>query len=57
MVSIASGIVNRNFKDDLKEKYNSLLDDPDFQKCMIEGTTDSKKVKGRIDLAMEYFLS
>ncbi|CAD7778022.1 MAG: hypothetical protein KBONHNOK_01081 [Candidatus Methanoperedenaceae archaeon GB50] len=56
MVSIASGIINCNFKDNLKEKYDSLMDDPNFQKCLVEGTTDSKKVKGRIDLAMEYFL-
>ncbi|MDY6894094.1 MAG: DUF262 domain-containing protein [Thermotogota bacterium] len=56
MVSIASGIINCNFKDDLKEKYGTLLVDPNFQNCMTEGTTDSKKVKGRIDLAMEYFL-
>jgi len=56
MVSIASGIINFNLKDDLKEKYDTLLDDPNFQDCMTEGTTGSKKVKGRIDLAMEYFL-
>ena len=56
MVSIASGVVNSNFKDDLQSNFYSLLDNPDFQKSMVEGTTDSKKVKTRINLAMNYFL-
>ncbi len=56
MVSIASGVVNSNFEDDLQSKFHSLLNNPDFQKSMVEGTTDSKKVKIRINLAMKYFL-
>ena len=56
MVSFASGIVNRNFKDDLIQEYYSLLEDPDFQMNIVEGTTDPRKVKSRINLAMNYFL-
>jgi len=56
MVSFASGIINSNFKDNLIQEYYSLLDDPDFQSSIIEGTTDPKKVKSRINLAMYYFL-
>lgn len=56
MVSFASGIINSNFKDNLIQEYYSLLDDPDFQSSIIEGTTDPKKVKSRINLAMHYFL-
>ncbi|KAF5422031.1 MAG: hypothetical protein C5S45_02940 [Candidatus Methanocomedens sp.] len=56
MVSVASGILNNNFKDDLQQNYISLLDDQDFQKSIVEGTTDSRKVKLRIDLAINYFL-
>ena len=37
MVSIASGVVNCNFKDDLQNNFHSLIDNPDFQKSMIEG--------------------
>lgn len=56
MVSFASGIVNCNFKDNLIQEYYSLLEDPAFQISMIEGTTDPRKVKARINLAMDYFL-
>ena len=56
MVSFASGIVNCNFKEDLTQEYFSLLDDPVFQISIIEGTTDPKKVKSRINLAIDYFL-
>jgi uncharacterized protein with ParB-like and HNH nuclease domain len=56
MVSIAKGIVDNNFQEDLYEKFESLLKDDEFKECLIEGTTDPRKVKKRIDLAIEYFL-
>lgn len=56
MVSIAKGVDEDNFQEDLYEKYNSLYEDPDFKECIIEGTTDPRKVKLRIELAIEYFL-
>jgi len=56
MVSFASGIVNCNFKDDLIQEYYSLLENPYFQNSIIEGTTDPRKVKSRINLAIDYFL-
>ncbi len=56
MVSFASGMVNCNFKDDLIQEYHSLLEDPGFKISIIEGTTDPKKVKSRINLALDYFL-
>lgn len=56
MVSFASGIANCNFKDDLIQEYYSLLEDSDFQMSIVEGTTDPRKVKSRINLAMDYFL-
>lgn len=56
MVSTAKGVIDDNFQEDLYEKYKSLLKDDEFKECLIEGTTDPRKVKQRIDLAIEYFL-
>ncbi len=56
MVSMAKGIVDKNFKSDLKQQYDSLLENEDFKKSIIEGTTDPRKVKLRINLAKDYFL-
>jgi hypothetical protein len=56
MVSMAKGIVDKNFKSDLKQQYDSLLENEDFKKTIIEGTTDPRKVKLRINLAKDYFL-
>jgi uncharacterized protein with ParB-like and HNH nuclease domain len=56
MVSFAMGIRKNNFSTDLYEKYNNLLNDSDFNNFIIEGTTASKKVRGRINLAIDYFL-
>jgi len=56
MVSMAKGIGDNNFKSNLNQQYHSLLENEDFQKSIIEGTTDPRKVRLRIDLAKEYFL-
>lgn len=56
MVSIAKGVVEDNFQEDLYEKYKSLLNDEDFKESIVQGTTDPRKVKTRIDRAIEYFL-
>lgn len=55
-VSIAKGIINNNFKSNLPQQYNSMLENKDFQKSIVEGTTDPRKVRYRINLAMESFL-
>lgn len=56
MVSFARGIINDNFRNDLIEAYSYLLTDQDFQTSIIEGTTDPRKVRSRINLAIKYFL-
>lgn len=55
MVSFSICLKNNSLVDNILQKYNELLENPEFQDCLIEGTTDARKVKKRIELAIKYF--
>lgn len=55
MVGISVCLNNNNLTDNLGVQHNLLLENPEFQECLIEGTTDHRKVKRRIELAIEYY--
>ncbi len=55
MVGVSNCLKNNNLAEDISEKHKSLLVDAEFQDCLIEGTTDHRKVKKRIDLAIKFY--
>lgn len=55
MVGISICLKQDNLTNNLKEQFDKLLNNAEFQDYLIEGTTDPRKVIGRIKLTIEYF--
>ena len=57
IVGIATRLSNGKIEDleAIKEKYESLLSEPEFQEAYKTNTSDEKVVKGRINLAINAF--
>ena len=55
MIGVYNNLLVGKQLNNIKTIYNRLLEDKTFQNYIIEGTTDKKKVKGRIELAVNYF--
>ena len=54
VVAVSSGIQNESLKDNLKEEVEELVNLYEFQSALIEGSTDPRKVKLRINLAKQH---
>jgi uncharacterized protein with ParB-like and HNH nuclease domain len=57
MITIFEGTHKNNIVENPKEKYLQLLENESFQECLIEGTTDHRKLIKRVNLAKEYLLN
>ena len=55
MVGVCNSLKEGINLDNIKTNYHKLLEDESFKEYIVEGTTDKKKVKGRIELAINYF--
>lgn len=57
VVSISEGITKKNIKNDPISNYEKLIEEGgNFWEYVTTGTTDKKKVKGRIEMAKSAFL-
>ncbi|MCC6582701.1 MAG: DUF262 domain-containing protein [Chitinophagales bacterium] len=57
MVAIAQTIIAGKELKNIKENYQRLIHDDDYKKHVTSGTSGETSVKGRIDLARNYFLN
>ncbi|HMN18420.1 MAG TPA: DUF262 domain-containing protein [Ignavibacteriaceae bacterium] len=57
MVSIAQILQSGKQLKDVKTNYQRLIQDEDYRRYVTSGTSGESRVKGRIDLARNYFLN
>lgn len=57
MVAIAQIIISGKELKNVNENYLRLIEDEDYRKYVTSGTSGETSVKGRIDLARNYFLN